>query len=260
MWGLLRRPITSAGVLIAQVLHSAHRDDLPSLPNQDPSQLTGDPAAPPLRLVVLGDSSITSPGVEPLDASWPRRLAQHLSDRFRVELISLAVGGAKARDVLRSQLDVATRMDADLALVSVGANDALRATPIERFEAEMDMIVGGLCATSRLVGVSGVGDLGTVTRLPTLARAIARVRGRSIDHAIQRAVARHSGVVKAQAWGGPWTAFETHPELAFAPDQFHGSGYGHAMFAAAMIAVTERLLESPTGRLIESRESRESGT
>jgi lysophospholipase L1-like esterase len=243
LWGLVTRPITSASVLVAQVLHAAHRNDLPSLQNQDPSGAFGDPDLPRLRIVILGDSSVTAPGVNPLDACWARRVARHLTDRFRVELETVAVGGAKVRDVLNDQLEPALATRADMALVSVGANDALRATPVPRYEAELERVVERLTAHIPMVGLSGVGDLGTVDRLPTLARSIARVRGRAIDHAILRVVRRHPGVVKSRTWEGPWRAFEYDP-TTFAPDLFHASASGHALFAAAMVSVVEALLDA----------------
>ena len=57
---------------------------------------------------------------------------------------------------------------------------------------------------------------------------------------------RHPGVVKGRAWGHSWHLFRDHPEAAFAPDQFHASGAGHAIFAASMIPVVEALLDAPT--------------
>lgn len=239
---LITKSITGLGIFAGQVLRSAHRQDLPSHNNQDPSGDFGDPGLPVLRIVLLGDSSITSPGVHPLDACWPRRAARHLSDRYHVQLRSEAVGGAKTRDVLRDQVEPALTHDADMALVSVGANDALRGTSVARFERELDEIISVLDAQIPLIGVSGIGDLGTLPRLPDLARSFARVRGRSYDAAIRRVAARHPGVVKSRSWGPIWAPFETDPDLIFAGDQFHASAAGHAVFAAAAIPVIEELL------------------
>ena len=256
---LLTRPITGIGVFTAQVLRSAHRQDLPSHNNQDPTGDFGSVGLPRLRIVLLGDSSITAPGVVPLDDCWPRRLAHHLADRYFVELRSVGVGGAKARNVLEDQLPRALAQHADMALVSVGANDALRGTPVGRFERDVDEVLGALVGTFRMVGIAGVGDLGTVPRLPDLARAFSRVRARSIDGAIRRVAARHAGVIKGRSWGPGWQFFEDHPEVVFAPDQFHASGAGHAMFAAAAIPVAEALLSAPRS-VSDWRGNRESGT
>jgi lysophospholipase L1-like esterase len=239
---LLTRPAAGIGVFAGQVLRSAHRQDLPSHNNQDPSGEFGDPDLPALRIALLGDSSITAPGVVPLDDCWPRRLARYLEGRYYVEIHSVGVGGSKSRDVLADQVGRALEANPDMAIVSVGANDALRATSVVRFEAEIDAILDRLTAGIPMVGMSGVGDLGTVPRLPDLARAFARVRARAFDSAIRRVVARHPGVVKSRTWGEAWKPFEEMPDVTFAPDQFHASAAGHAMFAAAAIPVVEKLL------------------
>lgn len=245
MWPLLQRSVTGIGVLIAQVLRAAHRNDVPSLQDQDPSGIFGDAALPHLRIVVLGDSTVTAPGVIPLEAAWPQRVGRHLSDRFQVELHSVAVGGSKARDVLLNQVEPALALHPDLAIISVGANDALRGTTIARFEAEYTMILERLREGAPLVIAGGVGDLGTVLRLPTLARAIGRVRGRAINNAIRRVAHGRPGVVKTETWGGHWTAFEDDPGRYFGADQFHASAAGHGLFGAAACPAADFILTLP---------------
>jgi len=245
---VLSAPIGAAAIVAGQVLHAAHRRDMPGLDDQDPSGVFGDPASPPITIALLGDSSITAPGVTPLDAAWPRRIAVALGDRYRIRLVSVARGGAKARDVLDDQVDRALAAHPDLAMVSVGANDALRGTPVARFEADVTEILGRLAAVTHGVGVAGIGDLSIVPRLPTLARGIAKVRGRSLDRALLRAVRRYPTVVKAQAWGPAWSPLaEGDPAVIFAPDYFHVSAVGHATFAEGMTPVIHELLRRLDG-------------
>jgi lysophospholipase L1-like esterase len=235
-------PLAAAAVLVGEVLHMAHRRDLPSLENQDPSGVFGDPDLPELSVVALGDSSVTAPGVEPLDASWIRRIAHDLSRDHHVHLHSVAVGGAKSADVLRDQLEVAIALAPDIAVVSVGANDALRATPVARFERELNQIVSRLADTARIgVAVTGIGDLGTIPRLPSVPRAYARVRSRSFDRATQRVAAAYPNTAKATTWGPTWGQFEYEPDM-FAGDLFHASAEGHAIFGSHMIPVIRSLL------------------
>jgi len=234
--------VTGVGVLAAQLLYAGHRRDLPSLENQDPSGWFGEPDRPALRIALLGDSSVTAPGVEPLDAAWPRQLAGYFSDRYQVDLRSFAVGGSKARDVLAGQVDAAIASAPQIAIVSVGANDALRATPLPKFEAEYDEIVGRLATAVPGVAVSGVGDLGVIPRLPALARSVARIRARSVDRAIARVVARYPKVLKTDTYSKGWDAFYNNPDKVFAPDLFHASAYGHRIYAAAMVPAVEQLI------------------
>jgi lysophospholipase L1-like esterase len=114
---------------------------------------------------------------------------------------------------------------------------------VRRFEAEIDEVLGLLSSSVDGIGISGVGDLGTLPRLPMLARGVSRVRGRSFDHAILRAANRHPSVVKGSAWGPQWRFFEEgDPHIVFAEDQFHASAHGHAVFAEAVAPVIAELL------------------
>lgn len=239
----LLKPFIAIAVLMAQLLKAAHRKDLPSLENQDPSGVFGDPNDPHLRLVVIGDSSVTAPGVDPLDASWPRQVALRLSDRFCVELYSVAVGGAKARDVLDTQLDAAIAFHPDMAIISVGANDAMRGTMLPRFEREYDQVLARLTPHVPGIAVSGVGDLGSIPRLPALVRSFIRIRGRSFDKAVRRAVAKYPGVVKTNTWSPGWNEFRTNPDEVFAGDLFHASAYGHRIYTEAAMPAVEILVE-----------------
>ena len=229
-----------AGVLAAQMVQAIQRPDLESFTDQDPSGVFGDPSLPPLRMIVLGDSTITAPGVEPLDDCWVRRTARHLTDRYYVELISVAIGGSRINDVRDGQVHRAIVLGADLAVLSVGGNDALRGTPVSRFETSYDHVVRTMSETFPAIAVCGVGDLGTIPRLPAPARGVARVRGRAIDRAISR-VAFQYGIPKTRAWGPEYARFEYEPEV-WAGDLFHASAEGHAMYADATNPLVDEAL------------------
>ncbi len=238
----LKTPFVVLVALATQVYRAGHRNDLPSFDNQDPTGDFGSPDSPVLRIAVIGDSSVTAPGVFPLDAAWPRQIAAHLADEYRVELRSVAVGGSKTRDVLASQLERAIALEPELVFVSVGANDALRATPLARFEREFREIVSRLDATVPRIAVSGIGDLGSIPRLPAIARSIIRIRGRSFDRAVRRVVADFPSIVKTNTWSPGWEEFLTNPEEVFAGDLFHASAYGHGIYTRAALPAVETLL------------------
>ena len=238
----LKTPIVVLVALVTQVYRAGHRSDLPSFGNQDPTGDFGSADSPVLRIAVIGDSSVTAPGVFPLDAAWPRQIARHLAGDYRVELRSVAVGGSKTRDVIASQLERAIALDPDMVFVSVGANDALRATPLGRFEREFRQIVSRLYETVPRIAVSGIGDLGSIPRLPAIARSIIRIRGRSFDRAVRRVAAEFPSVVKTNTWSPGWEEFLTNPEEVFAGDLFHASAYGHGIYTRAALPAVEALL------------------
>ena len=241
-WKILHPPLVAGTVLAGQMARAILRDDLPTLENQDPSGIFGDPDAPPLRLVFLGDSSVTAPGVEPLDHSWPRQMAFRLASKYRVEAISFAVGGSKARGVLDEQVDAALAAEPDIAYLAVGSNDALRGTPVGRFESDFDEVVNRLYDVVPAIGLSGIGDLGTIPRIPELARGVARVRARAMDRAIGRVAARYPCTVKSHVWDIMAIDFVQRPEL-FAEDLFHASAEGHLAFATIGAPMVDRLVE-----------------
>lgn len=253
---LPKRTIAGLGILAGQIWHTGHRPDLPSLTNQDPSAVLGDPRNPALKIALLGDSSVTAPGVHPLDDCWARRVGHQLAAEYRVSVVSVAVGGTRAADVLKYQVPAAIAEAPDMALVCVGANDALRAVAVSDYERDLTGILSRLTARIPAVGMSGLGDLGPLPRLPSVGSAWARVRSRSFDRAIARACHR-VGVPKTIAWGPMWDSFvdPDNENGMYAGDMFHASGKGHALFAEAWVPVVEELLTELKPTLVSRRES-----
>lgn len=249
-------PVVSlAGIaaVVGQILHTAHRRDLPSHGNQDPSGDFGDPGLPRVRIVAVGDSSITAPGVETLDDCFVRRIAHHLADRYYVQLRSVAVGGSKSRDVLAHQLEPAIALRPDIALVSVGANDAIRATPVARYEAELYEIVSALHESAQAVALMGIGDLGTVPRIPSNLRWVMSARAKAIDAANARVAARFQRLARSEYWVGKSLKFTPDDLTLFAGDRFHASGAGHALFADDAIPAVEAVLPLLNGSRLPAR-------
>jgi lysophospholipase L1-like esterase len=221
-------PAAIGAMVAAQILKAARRPDLPSFPNQDPSGVFGGPQSPKLRIVAVGDSSLTAPGVVDPDNIWIRYAARRLAQDYRVELISLAVGGSKARDVIEGQLAEAVRLEPDVAVVSVGANDALRGVPAEVFRRRLTIIVERLAETGAGVVLFGMGDFGSIPRLPSTLRLWVSRRSRIFDEICREVAVSLPGVVKVFTRGRGSSAFFEDPDL-FAGDQFHAGDRGHLL-------------------------------
>jgi lysophospholipase L1-like esterase len=225
-------PLIAGAYLAAQMLRAARRPDLPTYRDQDPSGTFGDADLPRLRIVSLGDSSLTAPGLD-IENVWIRRLARSLTDRYRVELVCLAVGGARARDVIEGQLEEAVRLQPTVATVNVGSNDALRGVRLSKYRRRLEVIVERLTATGAGVMVWGVGDLGSIPRFPPSLQRIAKIRSHAFDLAARDVALRYPNAVKVNAWESEASArFYREPEL-WAGDLFHLGDAGHGVLAEA---------------------------
>lgn len=237
-------PLAVVGVMAAvtgRILYAAHRPDLPSFDNYDTSGALGDPGLPGLRVVAIGDSSITAPGARNVDDAFIRRVAHSLTDRYFVQLFALAVGGSKARDIIESQLDAAVESAPDLVVLSVGANDAIRGVPPQRFRNELEEITSRMIDTGASVVIVGVGDLGSIPRLPRFLRWYLTYRSGVFDAISAEVAAAYPSTVKADVRGQLSRDFWDDPRM-FSGDLFHASSYGHAGFGHHVSVAVERVL------------------
>lgn len=224
----------AAGTMAAQFLYVAHRP-LPSFRDLDPNGAFGPDTMPEARIVLLGDSTITGPGLESCADLWSHQVARRLACDRRVRLLNLAVGGSRARDVLTQQLPQALQVDAHLAVVSVGANDATHATPLRRVEADLDAIVAALGESGVGVVLAGLGDLGNIPRLKFPLKVLASRRSRAVDRVHARVARRHSHAVKVPV---AQRCDEFFRDVGvFSPDLFHPNRAGHAVWADAAYPV-----------------------
>lgn len=232
----------SGGVLLGlagEVLYTGLRD-LPTFAGVDPSGTFGAPDLPPLRIAVLGDSSCTGPGLDGPDQIWIRRIGAHFGERFHTTVDSVAVGGSRAHDVLRDQVPLILASDPDLALVSVGSNDMLYGVPLKTFQRNLEAIVAELLTCTPTVLLSGVGDLGTIPRLPFALSRIMRWRGNQADRIHALIASRHMEVIKVPIREACGDAFQD-PRL-YSPDLLHVNGEGHRLWAEAAIPSIEEVL------------------
>lgn len=226
---ILRRGAVAGLTLLGLEAAYAVLRPAPRLEQFDPSGEFGDPANPTLRVVVLGDSSVTAPGVAGPHEIWVTLICARLAETRHVVLRSFAVGGSRADDVLANQLDDAIAFDPDVVFVSVGANDALKGVPIRRFASNLDLVIGKLAGTGAVVIQSGVGFLGTIPRLyPPLSNMMER-RAQRFDRVHWQVAEAHGTAVVDQR--SEDSSIWNSDRSLWASDFFHVSAAGHARWA-----------------------------
>jgi lysophospholipase L1-like esterase len=245
----LARSFGAAGAALTIVLFieqqwAAHHD-FPSFPDLDPSGLFGNPAHPPRRIALLGDSTITAPGLESADDIWIRQLVPDLSDGYRLQIESVAFGGARLSDVVNNQIPELSG-SYDLALVSAGSNDALRGMTQLQMRQILTQICEQLLERCEAVVLAGAGDIGTAPRLPFPLSAIATARARATDIAHTAAAEANERIFHIPMWELTTPAYRTQEGL-FSDDRFHPNRRGHAIWAGAALPTLRAAFELSSG-------------
>jgi lysophospholipase L1-like esterase len=236
---LIRGATAGAVVLGAEALY-AILHPAPKQAEYDPSGSFGDPSNPPFQVTVLGDSSVTAPGVAGPHEIWVSLVCSRMAADRYVTLKSLAVSGSRADDLLRDQVEPAIATDPDMILVSVGANDCIHGVPLRQFEARLDELVGKLMATGAIVVLSGVGDIGTIPRLKPPLRNLMSRRSARFNRAHEIVAKRHGAHVVPHRRDNP-TIWYTDKAL-WSADLFHVSAAGHRRWADSTLRAIEPLL------------------
>lgn len=231
--------VATGVTLTAEVLWAGRRH-LPVGAEVDASGVLGAGlAGPPIRVVVLGDSTLTGPGLQSPDDLWLRRALLELDLGRPVELVSFAVGGSRVGDV-RRRLAEALAVAADAVVLSVGSNDAIHGTPARQFAADYDVLLGDVLSQVPVAAVTNVGDLGNIARFPRPLRHVVRGRGRRFCSLVEQVAARHDGAVLLDV--SPANNFFRDRSL-FCPDLFHPTSAGHSRWAEAVTPGLLRALE-----------------
>lgn len=87
---------------------------------------------PSLRVLILGDSSAAGVGAKYQSDALAGQVVKGLSAEFSVHWTLVAASGATTKDA-HAMLGACGVHDADVVLVALGVNDAIRLTPIKRW-------------------------------------------------------------------------------------------------------------------------------
>lgn len=243
--------LATAGGLLVQARQAANAP-LPRFDDLDPTGRYGDPSASPVRISVLGDSSMTGPGLERGEQIWVAQLAHLLP--WSVTLTSHAKGGSRVRDVSEHQVDRALEDSPDLFVVSIGANDAMHATPIRTFQRHLEQVLDRLSSTAPVVTL-GIGDLSLIPRLPRTFRPVVAHRSAAVDRTHKIVSADREDVVRVPVGKLSDPHFRRAGEHLFAGDLFHPNHRGHSLWAELFLPYVHRTLTGHSDRIVDIRAS-----
>jgi lysophospholipase L1-like esterase len=240
-------------VLVAEAIWVLSRDYL-STESARPTDAEISPGGPPtpgppLRLVVVGDSTGAGVGASRPETTVGARLAVSVAEAAQrgVSVRTVAVSGARAAD-LAAQVDLAVALDPAVVVVLIGANDATHLTARASVRRDVGAAVRRLREAGAQVVVGTCPDLGGATAFPQPLRELAAWRGRAVGATGGAAVRSAGGsAVDLGAETGP--AFRAQPEVMLSSDRFHPSDAGYALWARALAPATIEAAAAATAKI-----------
>ncbi|GHF22246.1 SGNH/GDSL hydrolase family protein [Pseudolysinimonas yzui] len=176
-----------------------------------------------LRLIVVGDSTAVGTGADSLDDALPGRLGRLLGARWRV----VGRNGATAAAVLRDHIDEAAGGPADVAVLMVGWNDALKLRSGRAFARDLGALIDRLVAVSPKGRVVVVGPpvFGDFAVLPQPLRRALGAQASGLARIAEQVADQHL-VDFTPGFDG----------RSVSSDGFHPDGAGYASIAASIVA------------------------
>ena len=99
-----------------------------------------------LLYVALGDSAAQGLGASKPDNGYVGLIANQITSVTgrRVRVVNLSTTGATAFDVRANQLPRLAQLQPDIVTIDIGANDAVRGTPVASFRSDFEAIIQAL--------------------------------------------------------------------------------------------------------------------
>lgn len=195
-------------------------------------------SAPPLRLVLLGDSAAVGVGVEWLSDTVGGQLARLVADgnpetgQRHVLLSSVGVAGSRSSDLSTQVARALLGVKPDVAVVLIGSHDATSVRAPEEAAGHLGQAVRRLRSAGVQVVVGTCPDLGAMRSMAPPLRQLAGLFGRRVAKAQAKAVTDAGGIVVdlAAETGAVFRA--DAGTLCY--DGFHPSADGNRVWAHAL--------------------------
>lgn len=190
---------------------------------------------PAIRIAMLGDSTAAGYGVKEVEETPGAVLGAGIAQRAdrRVYLREFAQVGAQSSQ-LADQVGRALRMEPDVAVIWVGANDVTHGVMPSQSVRWLGEAVKTLTEAGVRVVVGTCPDLGTIRPIPQPLRQVARSWSRRLAAAQTIAVIEAGGrTVSLGSILGP--EFDAAPTVFFGPDRFHPSAAGYSAAAHSVM-------------------------
>lgn len=194
-----------------------------------PEGLTGvERTGRPLRLLVLGESTVVGVGVERLEDGLAAQLAGCLSERLEraVHWKSYGESGIRAGGALQRLLPSVQEESADIVLLVLGVNDTVGLCRKRRWQEDLAGLIDGCARGGARVVLAGVPPMRKFFALPWLLRHVFGWRASLLDRWAREVAMRRK-------------ALHLPSDLRFEPcflarDGYHPSSVGYRYWAESL--------------------------
>ena len=239
---MMRRLALAAGVLVGAVVALigvelvliGRREFLPMDPGYRIDEVVPAPGGAtddPLRLAVLGDSTVAGVGSPTEATSLPVLIAGRVATASGrpVHVVGFGVAGARTATVLTDQLPMLD-VGWDAIVLVVGANDATHATPWPQFRADAEAMLRRATASAPVVVLAGTPRFHANEIIPEPLRTMVDRYAGLLRGEQRAAVAAVDGARFADLAAEASPRFLDRPD-ATSVDGFHPSSIGYGFWA-----------------------------
>ena len=187
----------------------------------------------PLRLAVLGDSTVAGVGSPNADEALPTLIAERVAQGTArpVRVVGHGVSGARTGNIIDQLSDVTDRLDA--IVIVIGSNDATHATPWPRLRAETEAMLRRATDVAPVVVLAGTPRFHANQIIPEPLRTMVDRYSGVLRGEQRAAVEAVPGVRFADLAAEASPRFLGVPE-ATSSDGFHPSPIGYGFWADAL--------------------------
>jgi lysophospholipase L1-like esterase len=185
-------------------------------------------ADPPLRLLVIGESSAVGVGVCTHEQALAPQMASQLASMLGRTVQWRVVGhiGATARSI-GAVIASKPGLQADVIVLAIGANDAMCVRSPWRWHCDLDLLLDRLRRIAPLIALSPVPPFWQFGALPLSLRAVLGAQAFLLDRVAREIARRGPGCLYVPV------PFGDHREL-LSTDRFHPSAAGYLSWATHM--------------------------
>ena len=188
--------------------------------------------ARPVRVVVIGDSTVSSVGVSSLQEGVAARVAEELVGETAGTVAWWAIGkrGATARRVRERLVPQLAEIDPDLVIVLLGVNDTTRLARSHDWRRQVKLLVDAIHSHKRCpIIFSQIPPVGLFPAIPQPLRTMLGLRAQSLDAVLESVLGEIAGAIYCPVH------FPVEDEYV-AEDGFHPSALGYAEWGRQIAA------------------------